>query len=290
MKTRIITAVVMTAVLIPFFIFSETWAFPLLIAFLAGLGVYEMLRCIGVNNVFYSVIGVAFAAFQPILARFVSEANRQSDFQHYNKVVLSLFLGTAIIFVLAILIYAMFSKGKTDVGDASTAALFSVYVALGFVSLMILRDDFCCGWFYVFLPFVISWTTDTFAYFCGMAFGKHKLIPDVSPKKTVEGSVGGTLCSVILTLVYGFVFTRFGYNVNYLFLAAVALVCSFLSQCGDLLMSLVKRRYGIKDYGKLFPGHGGVLDRFDSIILCSLSIMFFLCYVPGVYNGIVSII
>jgi len=124
--------------------------------------------------------------------------------------------------------------------------------------------------------------TDTFAYFSGRLFGKHKLIPAVSPKKTVEGSVGGTLFAVILTVLYGFVIGQVSEATpNYIALAVVALVVSLLSQCGDLVMSLVKRRFGIKDYGKLFPGHGGVLDRFDSVVITAPTLYFLITLVPN---------
>lgn len=123
--------------------------------------------------------------------------------------------------------------------------------------------------------------TDTFAYFCGRAFGKHKLIPDVSPKKTVEGSVGGTVCAVLVTLLYGLLIGAVTESKpNYLPLALVTLIVSLVSQCGDLIMSLVKRKFGIKDYGKLFPGHGGVLDRFDSVICVSPFIYFMTEFIP----------
>jgi phosphatidate cytidylyltransferase len=124
--------------------------------------------------------------------------------------------------------------------------------------------------------------TDTFAYFTGMLFGKHKLIPAVSPKKTVEGAVGGTLFAIGFTVLYGFIIGKVSSaSPNYLALVLVSLLVSILSQCGDLVMSLIKRKYGIKDYGKLFPGHGGVLDRFDSIIVTSACIYFLTNFVSS---------
>ncbi|MBR6676258.1 MAG: CDP-archaeol synthase [Clostridia bacterium] len=110
--------------------------------------------------------------------------------------------------------------------------------------------------------------TDTFAYFCGRLFGRHKLIPSVSPKKTIEGSIGGIIFCIIGCVVYRLVLGQM--NVESLpaiwIFAVLGLLVSIVSQIGDLIFSLIKRRYGIKDYGILFPGHGGVLDRFDSVI------------------------
>ena len=119
--------------------------------------------------------------------------------------------------------------------------------------------------------YIGAFVTDTFCYFSGMLFGKHKLIPRISPKKTVEGSVGGTLMCVIAFIAYGAIVSHFTeLNADYLALAFTGFVLAIVSQIGDLVASAVKRNYGIKDYGKLFPGHGGVMDRFDSLIAVSM--------------------
>jgi phosphatidate cytidylyltransferase len=117
--------------------------------------------------------------------------------------------------------------------------------------------------------------SDSFAYFTGRIFGKHKLIPSVSPKKTVEGAIGGVVFGVLTAVVFGFVVSTFFdpdgvITANYLVLAISGMFLSVVSQIGDLIMSVIKRHYNIKDYGKFFPGHGGILDRFDSIIAVSL--------------------
>lgn len=115
---------------------------------------------------------------------------------------------------------------------------------------------------YVYLVWIAAWGTDTFAYIFGMLFGKHKLIPSVSPKKTVEGAVGGTLSCVALSVL---LLNRMGAK-NLLPAATMMLMASVLSQFGDLFASKIKRESGIKDYGEIFLGHGGVLDRFDSML------------------------
>ena len=115
--------------------------------------------------------------------------------------------------------------------------------------------------------------TDIFAYFTGRFLGKHKLIPAVSPKKTVEGSIGGIIFCVISTIVFGLIVENFfigSGKANYIVLAVSGIFISVVSQMGDLIMSVIKRHYGIKDYGKLFPGHGGILDRFDSVMAVSV--------------------
>ena len=138
------------------------------------------------------------------------------------------------------------------------------YVGILFDFIVLTMNDFELGKIYVWLIFIISFMTDVFAYFTGYLFGKRKLIPKVSPKKTVEGSIGGILGSVIACLVFGYFF-----KIDLAVIVFLGLFGSIVAQFGDLFASSIKRYVGIKDYGKLIPGHGGVLDRFDSVILVS---------------------
>ena len=121
------------------------------------------------------------------------------------------------------------------------------------------------GW--LLLPFILSFACDTFAFFSGLTLGKHKLAPRVSPKKTVEGSIGGLVGNVLCGLAFAWVMNRwFSGNVPYGAMAVLALFCGAVAQVGDLSFSLIKREFGVKDYGKIFFAHGGVLDRFDSVL------------------------
>ena len=120
---------------------------------------------------------------------------------------------------------------------------------------------------YLLLPFILSFACDTFAYFAGRAFGRHKLAPKVSPKKTVEGSIGGILGNVVCGLIFVFVMDHWlEAGIGYGTMVVLAVTCSIVAQIGDLSFSLIKREFGIKDYGHLFLEHGGVLDRFDSVL------------------------
>ena len=118
------------------------------------------------------------------------------------------------------------------------------------------------------LVFIIAWGSDTAAYFCGTFFGKHKLIPKVSPKKTIEGAVGGVLGAVVGTLVICLIFNLVtDAKANILGLCLITPLMAVIGILGDLFTSAIKRSYGIKDYGNLIPGHGGALDRFDSLVM-----------------------
>lgn len=124
------------------------------------------------------------------------------------------------------------------------------------------------GAFLVWLIFLCSWGSDTCAYCVGMLMGKHKMAPKLSPKKSVEGGIGGILGAALLGAVYGLAINRFasGADANVLHYAIICGIGSMISQVGDLAASAIKRNHDIKDYGKLIPGHGGILDRFDSVI------------------------
>lgn len=259
----------MVAVMVPFFVFSQTVAFPILMALLGAVGIYEMSACIGSKNqVIPTVLAVSVGLGMPFLARYCD-----SGLFGYLFII-------AFGIIAICMVCAVFSGEGFTADKAAILSSNAVYVAFGFSSLVLLRD-MKYGVYVFIIPFVVSWMTDTFAYFTGMLIGKHKLIPSVSPKKTVEGAVGGTVFAVALTLLYGFIAGKInGAEPQYLSIAIISTVTSVLSQCGDLIMSLIKRKYGIKDYGKVFPGHGGVLDRFDSIVMTAPVIYFITQFVP----------
>lgn len=131
------------------------------------------------------------------------------------------------------------------------------------------------GSIYIWLIFIISFGTDTFAYFGGRFFGKRKLWPEVSPKKTIEGSISGILGSTLLTLIFA-IYTK---EDSIFLLIVLSIIISVFSQIGDLIASKIKRSVKIKDYGYIMPGHGGVLDRFDSIILSAPLIYYYISYI-----------
>ncbi len=270
MKKRVITSIVGLVVFVPLLVFSHTYAGTLLMQVLGVLSVYELARATGLlKRLQLSLPLFAVAAGLPFLIYF--EETRE-DFYKY---------GSIIFFLTAfwVLSCAVFSKGKIHVEDVSVLFVMCFYALISFNSIYLLRFEHE-GRFLFILPFCVSWITDIFAYFTGKLFGKHKLIPDVSPKKTVEGAVGGLLFAVLFMVLYGLFVGMFtSAEPNYFPLVIAGVVMSVASMAGDLIASLVKRHYKIKDYGWILPGHGGILDRFDSV-LASAALLIFLYDLP----------
>ena len=263
MKTRILTAIVATAVLIPVLIFSATPIFPVAVAFVAVVSLYELFHCVGVGELHISLPMYISAVLMIFWARYAENG------QSFSVVAFSL----ASVILLYLFAVAVLSHGKFSFEALGVIFSASLYIIAACCTLIYVRDIERGGKFIYLLIFLGAWITDIFAYFTGMLLGKHKLIPDVSPKKTVEGSVGGTLFCAIFFVVFGVIMNcYFGGESNFLLLAIGGVAIAVISQIGDLIMSVIKRHYGIKDFGKLFPGHGGMLDRFDSILAVSLGV------------------
>jgi len=260
MLTRIITAVVALLVLIPILIFASTEIYSgitvlnLAIALIGAVALYEAAECVGAKRALLVCPTVAAGVFLLVTTK--------ADLGHFTPVAALL---------LFLLLFIGVLGNKTFKADTILVYFgFFFYVVAGFGALLLVFTR-ASGFFFP-LVFFGAWVTDTFAYFSGYFFGKHKLIPSVSPKKTVEGAVGGTLFCIISYVVYA---AFKGCDTKEIIITgAIGLVAAVVSQLGDLSASLIKRHYGIKDYGKLFPGHGGVLDRFDSIL--SVSVLLYL--------------
>ena len=162
--------------------------------------------------------------------------------------------------------YAIFKGGKVKFNQIMAGLFGSIAIGYSFSAFLRLEAS-GVGRAYLLLPFILSFACDTFAFFAGLTLGKHKLAPKVSPKKTVEGSIGGLAGNVLCGLVFAWVMNRwFSGDVPYGAMAVLALFCGAVAQVGDLSFSLIKREFGVKDYGKIFFAHGGVLDRFDSVL------------------------
>lgn len=272
MLKRTITAVIAFAVFFPFLYFSGTFMLPLAMAILGLAAAYEMVGCVGLRkNVWIAVPSYLAAVVLPFLARMCEDP-------------LPAILSVCLIYMICVFAATVFSRGNLDYTVASSAFTGVFYVTVAFTSIVFLRD---IGKYFYLLVFVGAWVSDTFAYLCGRLFGKHKLIPEVSPKKTVEGAIGGVVFAGLAFVLYALVIKNF-FDVsvapNYLVMMIAGMIIAVISQIGDLIASVIKRRFGIKDYGWIFPGHGGVLDRFDSVLLTA-PVLWILSQIPA-FSGI----
>lgn len=174
---------------------------------------------------------------------------------------------------------------KIKVRDVMSAGALCAQVTFFLMHAVNIRTDFELGKQYLWIVVVGACLTDTFALFVGKYFGKRKLAPKISPKKTVAGAIGGTLGSMVSVTLYGVIlgFVCPDVSVNYPALLALGFLCAVFAQIGDLSMSAVKREAGIKDYGNIIPGHGGILDRIDSIVFAAPLVYYFLTYVKVFY-------
>ncbi len=157
---------------------------------------------------------------------------------------------------------------KFDFLHMAAMSFATLYITFSMSYVSVVRSIEGVGVHLLFVSFICAWVSDTGAYFCGCLLGKHKLIPQISPKKTVEGAVGGVLCSALGGIIFGLIEKyAFGNEPNYLWLFIVCGIGSVVGQLGDLAASLMKRKFNIKDFSNIMPGHGGLTDRFDSVML-----------------------
>lgn len=189
------------------------------------------------------------------------------------------------VYVVALFLIMLIYNKRVKAADIAMLLLGIIYIPY-FLSYIIHIRSMEFGRFFIWLVFIGAFSTDTCAYFAGRMFGRHKLCPDISPKKTVEGAIGGVVGAGIIFVLFGIVinnvFAGFmcGLRFNLLLLFVLGLIAAVVSEIGDLVASSIKRQYDIKDFGNILPGHGGILDRCDSIILVAPTIFLFLYNVP----------
>lgn len=262
MLVRVISAVVALCILVPVVYFSETAALPIAAAIVCCICLFEMLGCLKLRkNLWISVPFYLAGIFAPLAMRYMQD----------KTLLLACLCGCVGVLALIVLTVSVYSKRKIPTTQSASIFLTGCYIIAAFTSIVYIRDSGVHGKILLVMMFAAPWVTDTFAYLFGRLLGKHKLIPEVSPKKTVEGSVAGIVFCMIYVMLFGFICTRiWDVTCNYAILAALGVLLSIVGQIGDLAMSVIKREYNIKDYGKIMPGHGGALDRFDSVLAVSI--------------------
>ena len=253
MKTRIITGAVGVAFCVAVLFFLPPLALNITVALLGCIAVWELLMGTrAVQDRFLLVWCWLFAAALPFLRLFTAP----------------LPLTATVVFAIGVGVLAVVRHTMLRVDQAGFAFFTTVAVAFALSSIAYLRTAEH-GLFYVLIALVVPWMSDTGAYFSGVLFGRHKLCPVISPKKTVEGLIGGVLFSIASVALTAWLYLHFAEptaTVRWVALIVTAAALAPLSVFGDLFASLIKRQAGVKDYGAIFPGHGGVMDRFDSVL------------------------
>lgn len=261
MKTRVVTSVVSILLFFAIF-FAPDIVFYTALAIIAGMMLFELLRAVGADKCIYVICYIN--AVVAVLGMFTP------------------YMTEAILAIIAINMGAsVFMYGKHSVRTMYIGTVLSLFTALFMSCIAKIKSEF--GNTAVLIVFVSAWMTDIGGFFGGKFFGKHKLSPLVSPKKTVEGSVGGILLSVVFNLLYAMLINsvlakRAGFNADYVKFAVLGVTASIAGQIGDLSASVIKREHKIKDYGNIFPGHGGVMDRFDSVVFIAPVVYYLMKY------------
>lgn len=274
MKQRILVAVVGVPLLLLVLCWAPHWATAALLAVLSLIGAHELLAAVSGPEKTKQLW--VLAGFMAVCTVFTTYSGREE----YQGTVLAavpwlLCAAVALLFLLAVRWYGR--ENAVAFQDICTVLLGGIAIPLALSCLLRLRLlEFGGG--LVLMPLVAAFMSDTMALFAGMAFGKHKLASKASPKKTVEGALGGLVGGVLGMVIFRIVF--FFVTVHPLSIGwcmVIGLVGAFMGQLGDLSFSIIKRQCGIKDYGRLLPGHGGVLDRFDSVIFAAPVVWMIAC-------------
>ena len=254
MKTRIIAGAVFALVVAVTFFLAPAAVTAVTMAFMTALASFELLHTTGLVKSIRLNIYSALMAVLVVLWSFLGG--------YYAPMILGVLL-----YVMVLFSELLLSSGKTPVAQVGYCLLSGLLVPFLLTSLLRIRtwED---GKILLLVPFIMAYFSDTGAYFIGVTLGKHKMCPNISPKKSWEGFVGGILVAALGMLLFALVLDRgLGRDVNYGYAVIYGIVGALGSVFGDLSMSVIKRLTGIKDYGKLIPGHGGILDRFDSVMI-----------------------
>lgn len=260
MKQRIITAIIAAGIFLPIVIIGGL-PIILLTYLLASIALYELLKMR--NLKLLSIPGLISLA---VLWVFLLPSQFMDILADLNAAKVEI----ALMAVLLFLTYTVATKNKFTFDDVAFSLMATLYIGMGFYYFIETRE--AGGLVYIFYSLFIIWATDSGAYFIGRAFGKRKLWPEISPNKTIEGSIGGILSAVLVAILF-VLFSDI--DASMMKLIFVTVLLSVFGQVGDLVESALKRHYAVKDSGRILPGHGGILDRFDSLLFVWPLIHFF---------------
>lgn len=264
MKQRIITAIIALALFVPVVLYGGI-AFTLAIYFIATVALYEILRMKQIRLV--SIPGALALVNLYIMLMPEQYESTLIGWTGHDRMTL------VFVLVFMLLLYAVLVKNTFTYDDAAFVFFGMMYIGIGFYYLIETR---LVDLIYVLFALLIVWTTDSGAYFAGRKFGKKKLWPEISPNKTIEGFYGGIAAAIVFAVALNLLFP---FADTWIQLIFVTVAASIIGQFGDLAESAIKRHYHVKDSGTLLPGHGGMLDRFDSLLFV-VPLLHFLHFIP----------
>ncbi|HEX2944573.1 MAG TPA: phosphatidate cytidylyltransferase [Clostridia bacterium] len=293
MKTRIISAAV-AIVLLAGVMYLGSTAIGIAVFILALIGIHEFynaLEKIGFKPVYLVGYLSCLMLLYPVVSSLTESGMRamlggkSASAGGMNALIIGmstltggnmLMIAAMLAFAMLVLLFClmMFSNGRYSLADVAMTLLGITYIPFLFYFVTITRYT-SLGYLYIWLIFIGAWATDTFAYFTGVTIGKTKILPKISPKKSLEGCIGGVLGCMLAMLLFGLYFKDV-LKIPLLHFVILGLLCGVISQIGDWSASAVKRAAGIKDYGNIMPGHGGVLDRLDSILFVAPVVYFYI--------------
>lgn len=253
MKQRVITIIIAALIFIPLLLLGGSWfnALVILMGLVAMSEVLRMKKRLLISpEAIISFLAVLVMLLPSSVLDFLPDTFSTS--------------GVFYFLILCLLVYTVFSKNRFSFDDAGALTLGALYLGKGFSYMMDARSESLAMVLYALF---IVWITDSGAYLIGRQIGKNKLAPNVSPNKTWEGSIGGTVSAVVLLAIYLYFFPAVQQGYSFVSMLGLTLIFSVGGQLGDLVESALKRYYGVKDSGNILPGHGGIFDRFDSSLI-----------------------
>ncbi len=265
MLVRIVSGVISAAVLICILLAGET-AVKIAVAAVSVIALFEMYRSVkAVKKPYMLLPGMIAALILPFL-----EGN-------YSLIFLII-----VLYTIVMLTAMLFHHETVTVEDTAKIYFLTLYLTL-FTSCLAYIRSMDGGKYLIWVVLIGAFASDIFAYFTGVFIGRHKLCPKISPKKTIEGAIGGIVGTALCFVIYGVVLSKvFSFDVSYPMLVILGIISAVISQLGDLTASVIKRQYGIKDYGKLIPGHGGIMDRCDSLIFVAPAVYLSLIFIGNI--------
>lgn len=263
---RILSSVILFPIMAAIFIFGNTYLVDILLSGITIMSLYEFYKALKTKTHPIEIIGYIAAAMIAII--------HIIPMNIVLKIIAAIIPTSILILFLKIIITNM----KTNIIDIAVTFFGICYIVIFIMFVSLVRENINNGKILIWFIFITAWGTDIFAYIIGKTLGKHKFTK-ISPYKTIEGCIGGTIGAIILSIIYTLICNKiWGLQINYIYITLISCILSIVGQIGDLAASSIKRYTEIKDFSNLIPGHGGMLDRIDSMLFIAPFAYFLLSF------------